>query len=265
VSSGSPASSLITFTTDFGSGWYVGAMKGAALRVNPRAALIDISHGVSGMRVLEGAFALAAGCGPFPDGAVHVAVVDPGVGTARRALVLETDRFRFVGPDNGVLTLAAPPAEVRRAFAIEDPRFFVRDPSPTFHGRDVFAPAAAHLTLGVDPSEMGPEAADLVSLAWPDVLREGRDLQGEVLFADGFGNLVTNIPGDLARGGDAAPEVYVDGRRLGPIERTYGEVPRGEALALVGSHGFLEIAVHGGSAARKLDLGRGSKVQVRRR
>lgn len=257
------APSLITFTTDFGGGWYVGAMKGAALRVNPRAAVVDLTHAVAGMNVLEGAFALAAGCRAFPDGTVHVAVVDPGVGTARRGLVIETDRFRFVGPDNGVLTLAAPPTSVKRVFSIEDKRFFEADPSPTFHGRDVFAPAAAHLTLGVDPAEMGPPAADLVGLAWPELSAEGGALAGEVLFADPFGNLVTNIPGDRARAVPGA-EVWADGRRIGPIERTYGEVPRGEPLALVGSHGFVEIAVHGRSARDRLGLSRGARVEVRR-
>ena len=257
------APSLITLTTDFGGGWYVGAMKGAVLRVNPRAAIVDISHGIAGMNVLEGAFALAAACRAFPDGTVHVAVVDPGVGTARRGLVIETDRFRFVGPDNGVLTLAAPPPAVKRVFAVADKRYFEADPSPTFHGRDVFAPVAAHLTLGVDPAEMGPPASDLVALAWPEMSTEGQTLAGEVLFADSFGNLVTSIPGDRARAAVGA-EVWAGGRRIGPVERTYGEVPRGEPLALVGSHGFLEIAVHGRSARDRLGLSRGARVEVRR-
>ena len=257
------APSLITFTTDFGDGWTVGAMKGAALRVNPRATLVDISHGIAGMNVMEGAFALAAACRVFPDGTVHVAVVDPGVGMARRGLVIETGRFRFIGPDNGVLSLAAPAADLKRVFAIEDKRFIAADPFPTFHGRDVFAPAAAHLPLGVDPAEMGPPASDLVALAWPEVSAEGGALAGEVLFADPFGNLVTNIPADQARAAKGA-EVWADGRRIGPLERTYGEVPRGEPLALVGSHGFVEIAVHGRSARDRLGLSRGARVEVRR-
>ena len=257
------APSLITFTTDFGGGWYVGAMKGAVLRVNPRAAIVDISHGIAGMNVIEGAFGLAAASGAFPEGTVHVAVVDPGVGMARRGLVIETDRFRFVGPDNGVLTLAAPAPSVRRVFAIEDTRFFEADPSPTFHGRDVFAPVAAHLTLGVDPAEMGPPASDLVALAWPRTSTDGEALAGEILFADSFGNLVTNIPGDRARAA-AGAEVWAGGRRIGPIERTYGEVPRGEPVALVGSHGFVEIALHGRSARERLGLARGARVEVRR-
>ena len=262
MSASPQAASLITLTTDFGSGWYVGAMKGAVLCVNPRAVIVDISHGVAGMNVLEGAFALAAACRAFPEGTVHVAVVDPGVGMTRRGLVIETDRFRFVGPDNGVLTLAAPAPAVKRVFSIEDKRFFEADPSPTFHGRDVFAPVAAHLTLGVDPADMGPPAADLVALAWPETITDGGALSGEVLFADPFGNLVTNIPGDRARAAQGA-EVFVDGRRIGPIERTYGEVPRGEPLALVGSHGFMEIAVHGRSARDRLGLSRGARVEVR--
>ncbi|MFQ5457895.1 MAG: S-adenosyl-l-methionine hydroxide adenosyltransferase family protein, partial [Myxococcota bacterium] len=136
-------SGLITLTTDFGDGWYVGAMKGAALSTSARVVLVDLTHGVPPMNILAGAFALAAGCDAFPDGTVHVAVVDPGVGTGRRAIAIETDRFLFVGPDNGVLTLAAPAARQRRAFLIREPRFFGPARSDTFHGRDIFSPVAA--------------------------------------------------------------------------------------------------------------------------
>ncbi len=163
------APGLITFTSDFGDGWYAGAMKGAALKVNPRVAVIDLTHGISAMNVLEGAFALAAGCDAFPDGAVHVAVVDPGVGTSRRGVVVETDRFHFVGPDNGLLSLAAPPSRIERAFVLKNPRFFRTSPSATFHGRDIFAPVAAHLTLGVDAAEMGPLAGAIEQLGLPEV------------------------------------------------------------------------------------------------
>jgi hypothetical protein len=151
---------------------------------------------------------------------------------ARRGLVIETDRFRFVGPDNGILTLAAPTPAVKRVFSIEDKRFFEADPSPTFHGRDVFAPVAAHLTLGVDPAEMGPQACDLVALAWPETSTDRGALSGEILFADGFGNLVTNIPGD----GRAAGRRGSVGRRA--ANRPSGAPGRCRAgLCPCGSHG----------------------------
>jgi S-adenosylmethionine hydrolase len=256
------ASGLITFTSDFGDSWYAGAMKGAALRVNPRATVVDLTHGISAMNVLEGAFALSAGCGAFPDGAVQVAVVDPGVGTSRRGVVVETERFSFVGPDNGLLSLAAPPSRIARAFALEDPRFFHKAPSATFHGRDIFAPAAAHITLGIDAAEMGPPAGDLEPLAIPEVVQGGEGWTGEILFADAFGNCVTNVPEEIVR---LLPdgEVWLDDRRIGPLSRTYGEVPRGEALALVGSHGYLEIAVHAGSARERLGPVIGAKVRFK--
>lgn len=251
-------SGLITLTSDFGDGWYTGAMRGAVLGVNPRATLVDLTHAVTPTNVLEGAFALAAACDAFPDGAVHLVVIDPGVGTARGALVIETDRFLFVGPDNGVLALAAPPPARRRARFIENSRYFVPDPSPTFHGRDVFAPVAAHLSLGVDAAEMGPEAPAPRALDLPPVRRTPSGWTGEVILADAFGNLVTNIhPGRLGRETPAptpegAWEVWLEGRPIGRLRRTYGDAAPGEALALIGSHGFLEIAVSGGSATSTL-------------
>lgn len=256
------SSGVITFTTDFGAGWYVGAMKGAALRVNPGATLVDLTHGVSPMNVLEGAFSLAAACSAFPEGAVHVAVIDPGVGTTRRALVIETDRYFFVGPDNGVLTLAAPPPLCRRAFAIENARFFGPERSATFHGRDIFSPVAAHLASGADPAEMGPPAGEPVALGLPEVVCEGEDRLGEIVLRDAFGNLITNIPGDSLKG-RSQMEVWLEDRKIGPLRSSYGEVAAGEALALIGSHGYLEIAVSGGSAGRSLGEGPGGKVRVK--
>ena len=208
------------------------------------------------------AFSLAAACSAFPDGAIHVAVIDPGVGTARRAIVMETDRYFFVGPDNGVLTLAAPLLLRRRAFAIEEVRFFGSERSATFHGRDIFAPVAAHLASGADPAEMGPPAGEPVALGLPEVVREGEDRLGEIILCDTFGNLITNIPADQLKGRSRA-EVWLEGRKIGPLRSTYGEVVAGEALALIGSHGYLEIAVSGGSARCRLGEGPGGKVRVK--
>ncbi len=255
-------SGLITFTSDFGGSWYAGAMRGAALAVNPRATLVDITHGVSPQNILEGAFALAAGCDAFPDGAVHVAVIDPGVGTARRALVIETAHAFFVGPDNGVLTLAAPPAARRAARLVENPRYFRNPPSATFHGRDVFAPVGAHLSLGADPADFGPPAGAIEELALPPALRDGDGWVGEVILTDGFGNLITNLPAAPLSGPAGSWEAWLGERPLGPLRSTYGDMLPGEALALVGSHGYVEIAVTGDSAARCLGGG-GVRPQAR--
>jgi S-adenosylmethionine hydrolase len=254
---------VITFTTDFGPDWYVGALKGAALSVNPRVTLVDITHAVSPTKILEGAFVLAAGCRDFPAGTVHVAVIDPGVGTDRRGLVVETEKFKFVGPDNGVLSIAAPASRVTRAFVIENRKLFSADPSSTFHGRDIFAPVAAHLSLGVDPSETGRPAGQLRDLSLPEVRHDGAGgWVGEILFFDSFGNAITNVPGEIARD-SRGWEIRVGKVRIGAVLRTYGDVAVGRALALVGSHGYLEIAERGGSARRTLALAQGAEVSLK--
>ena len=270
------ASDIITLTSDFGlADPYVAAMKGVMLGLNPRAVIVDVSHEVRPQRLLQAVFITQSVWPFFPPGSIHIVVVDPGVGTSRRALVLETPRGHFLGPDNGVLSAGLPddarppanegPAPVAlpagfRAFAITNRRY-LRDPmSATFHGRDVFAPAAAHLSLGVPPDELG-EPVETV-LAFPP-LRARRcadgSLQGRVVHIDRFGNVVTDVRADdLPQG---AFTVELAGQQVpGPV-RTYAEATG--LAAIVGSSGYLEIALPNGSAAATLRVDTGDAVVVR--
>lgn len=264
---------IITLTTDFGTrDSYVAEMKGVILAINRRARMIDITHEVRPQCVAQAAFLTQAAWSSFPPDAVHLVVVDPGVGTARRALALETPRGRFVGPDNGVLSAALPddrrprtegPVELpprHRAIAITN-RSYLREPvSATFHGRDVFAPAAAHLSLGVALDELGEPVARIAALppfrAQPDA---SGVIQAAVVHIDRFGNAVTDVRRDDLPEGPL--DIEIAGRRVSGLVRTYAEA---EGLAaLVGSSGYLEIALREGNAAQALGIDIGAHVVIR--
>jgi S-adenosylmethionine hydrolase len=260
-------SAIITLTTDFGSrDPYVAEMKGVILSLARAVHLVDVTHEIEPQHITEGALAVEATAQVFPPGTIHVAVVDPGVGTARRGLVVESKGQYFVGPDNGILTpvLAAGAWE---AFALEATELGRAQVSRTFHGRDVFAPAAAHLALGVTPSRFGPPVTDPVLLTWPTARPVAGGVTGHVIHVDRFGNLVTSITaaqvevitqGTLPRG-----LVGVGGRRL-PLVGTYGDLLPGGLGALVGSRNRLEVVVREGSAAARLRANRGTPVLLRR-
>jgi len=260
------AEPLITLTTDFGeAGPYVAAMKGVILSLQPRARLVDLSHVIPPQDLRHAAHFLE-GCLPhFPAETIHVVVVDPGVGTDRAALCVEAAGQFLLVPDNGcwcpaVARLTSQPT-VRR---LAESRFWRPEVSTTFHGRDIFAPCAAYLTLGVLPSALGPEVKEWVHLQVPAATIERGSIQGEIVFVDPFGNLVTNIPGEAFLALAANP-VQI---QAGPVEvrrvvRTYGEANEGELIALVGSDGYLEVAINRGNAARRLELGVGDPVLVR--
>jgi len=268
---------IITLTTDFGlSEHYVGAMKGAVLSVNPRATIIDITHEVQPQRVEEGCFLLGAAWPHFPPGSVHVAVVDPGVGGERRALVLATPAGFFVGPDNGVLSAALPDAARPRGYrgiaklvrlpqgyiavAVSNPDYVRQPPSPTFHGRDVFAPVAAHLTLGVSIDSFGERVASILVLPQPRAVRKADgSLAGRVIHVDHFGNLITNVRAVDIGGSDVTIEV--GGIVLHGLATTYGDGD--EMVALIGSSGYLEVALPLGSASQLLDADVETPVAVR--
>jgi S-adenosylmethionine hydrolase len=262
---GAPASpSVITLTTDFGArDPYVGAMKGVILAIAAACGrtvqIVDITHEVARHDVVEGALALEAAAGVFPAATVHVAVVDPGVGTARRALALAARGQVFVAPDNGLVTPCLDAGW--RAVALEAAEYRCRTVSRTFHGRDVFAPAAAHLALGLALDRLGPPLADPVRLPWEDARRRGRALEGAVLHVDRFGNLVTTVREVQVAALGAAATVRIAGRPV-PLVGTYGDLRRGQAGALIGSTGRLEIAVREGSAAARLRARRGTPVVV---
>jgi hypothetical protein len=255
---------IITLTTDFGlSDWFVGTMKGVILSLQPRATLVDLTHALPAGDVRAGAFALASGYRYFPRGTVHLAVVDPGVGSARGALAVRTRDYWFVGPDNGLLSWALAGETIRAIHRLENERYFLQPVSRTFHGRDVFAPVAAWISRGTPLDRLGPAQRDWVRLPWPQPRTLPGQIRGEVIWVDHFGNAITNIHGQLlAACAEAAWEVQVRTRALGRLRGCYAEARSGEPLALLSSSGFLEIAVRGGSAARELRLQAGVEVQV---
>ena len=251
----------ITLLTDFGTrDGYVAAMKGVIASIAPDAAIDDASHDVEPGDVESAAWALATYAFLYPPDSVHVCVVDPGVGSARRALALRAhDRF-FVGPDNGVFTrvLERAPAAVH---ALTSERYF-RDPvSRTFHGRDVFAPVAAHLARGVALDLLGPPVTDPVRLESATPVDSEDRLEGAVVHVDRFGNLITNLPAGWCT---AVQAVTVGSSGRIPFHGTYADVADGEAVALIGSAGLLEIGVRNGSAAAHLEVGRGARVTALR-
>jgi S-adenosylmethionine hydrolase len=260
----------VTFLSDFGlKDPYVAEMKAIVLRVCPGAKLVDISHSIDKFDVRMGAFVLASAAPFFPKGTVHVAVVDPGVGTRRLPIVAETGIGCFVGPDNGVLLLAASRGGLRHVYVIENPRYMLPRVSRTFHGRDVFAPAAAHLALGVAASKFGREIRDYVVPKFAAPVLEENSVSGEVLHVDDFGNVITNVSSETVR------KLGVSERGLLQVEAgdksaavrlcsAYGEVAKGKPLLILGSHDFLEISVNQGSAAKLLAVKRGDSVRVRR-
>ena len=257
--------SVITLTTDFGAGdWSVGTMKGVIACVAPKATIIDLTHDVPPGDIRGGAFALAASCRFFPEGTVHVAVVDPGVGSRRKAIAVQTASGVFVGPDNGVLSWALVNEKAKAVHALENEAYFLKPVSQTFHGRDVFAPVAAHLSRGVPIKKFGPALKDFVRLDWPEPRRQRGGVEGEVVYIDRFGNAITNIASELLRGAAMAScEVFAKRHRICPLRTFYQSVPQKTPVALAGSSGFLEIAVNGGSAEKLLGVRIGTRVVLR--
>jgi S-adenosylmethionine hydrolase len=249
--------SLITLLTDFGSvDSYVAEMKGVLLSAAPGAGLVDVTHSVPPGDVRAGAYLLGRVWHRFPAGTVHLAVVDPGVGTDRAALALRAHGHYFVGPDNGLFTFVLRDAEVQ----------IVSLPTPdgasaTFHGRDLFAPAAAALAGGAALAKLGePFAAMPVRLVYAEPHYEGKSVVGQVVYVDRFGTLVTNLTPGLV---PSYATVEVEGLEVGPLRRTFGDVASGGLVAYVGSGGQVEIAVRDGSAARRLGMGVGGRVRAR--
>ena len=281
----------IVLATDFGlADPYVGMMRGVIRSINPAAHVIDLAHGINPQDVRHGAYVLADAWRYFPEGSIFVAVVDPGVGTRRAALLLETPGARFIAPDNGLLTLIcqehdpafgnaveggdaaqAIPTAVPvgcRARHLANPRYWRSPVSATFHGRDVFSPVAAHLAGGVDPDRLGEPVSHITALALPAPRREGQAITGQVIYADGFGNLVTDLTGSMvdpiiaAAGSSDTVTVAIGDRTLTGLARTFHDPPGAGLRALIGSHGRLEIALVDGSAAATLQIGGGAPVTI---
>lgn len=259
-------SGRVTLLTDFGTrDGYAGAVKGVLAREAPESVLDDVSHDLPRGDVAAARYALGRYWRLYPGGTVHLVVVDPGVGTARRALACEADRRFVVAPDNGCLTAVLEEAAGWRAVEILGPPVSAplpRGPSATFHGRDLFAPAAAYLARGGALEGLGPPVLDPTRLEEPRPIRDGQGGAGVVVAVDRFGNLLTNVPGEWLSGGRSGRvEVEVAGCAV-PALRTYGDVEPGEALALVASDGRVEIAVREGSAEELLGAAVGTPVRV---
>jgi S-adenosylmethionine hydrolase len=262
-------SSIITLTSDFGlNDHFVGVMKGVMLDIFPEARFVDITHAVQAFDVLDGALAISQSYSYFPSGAVHLVIVDPGVGTSRRPILVTTERHHFIAPDNGVLSLVYERETRISVRHVTAEHYFLPNRSSTFHGRDIFSPVAANLAKGVLPQNFGDEVSDYVRFAAPRPKpSDERTLRAVVLKVDRFGNLITNItPLDspaLANSGTANFKITVGGKgQITRIYSSYAEGGPGEAIAVWGSMGFLEIAANRGSAAQLLGAGKGSEVNV---
>jgi S-adenosylmethionine hydrolase len=252
---------ILTLTTDFGlSDHYVGSMKGVILGICPRAQLVDISHQVSPYAIAEGAFLIGQAYRSFPRGTVHVVVVDPGVGSDRRPILTEAAGQYFVAPDNGVLALIFA-REKHKVRLISNQRYFRQPVSRTFHGRDIFAPVAAHLASGVAPSRMGKVIADYVRPPFERPRQTGaRTWTGQILNVDRFGNVITNFHADDF---PALEQISIGRGKARRLVRSYTEAGAGELVAIAGSSGYLEVSVNQGSAAEKIGCRAGGACHIR--
>jgi hypothetical protein len=257
-------SGIIALLTDFGlKDPYVGVMKGVILRINPEARIVDLSHDIPPQGILDAYFLLSNTYRYFPDGTLFLAVVDPGVGSDRNILAVETDAYAFLAPDNGILGFLQKEGKVRRAVYVQNRKYALAPVSNTFHGRDIFAPAAAHLSRGLDLAKLGPETERIhrIVAPAPRISREGV-LTGEVVSIDRFGNLVTNIPGEPLASADAV-EVRIGKTTIDRLARSYADGKKGALFAIVGSTGNLEISVNKGDAREKTGAEVGDAVRVR--
>ncbi|HSA58101.1 MAG TPA: SAM-dependent chlorinase/fluorinase [bacterium] len=273
---------LITLTTDFGTAdGYVGAVKGSILSINPRARLVDLSNEIPSYDIVVGAYHLGCAFSFYPKGTIHLAVVDPGVGSRRHPILVKTKNHFFVGPDNGLFTLVTLRDPVVGVFELTKTRYFLSEVSSTFHGRDLFGPVAAHLSRGVPPSAFGRRLPSIQTRPEFSVLRTPKGWEGEILFFDKFGNAFTNLHrGEIPLSTPNPPSVrprldhslrketflrslsvYWRGRRL-PLYRTYSDIPPRMPGALFGSSGFLEIALREDSFGDRFRARRGDAVRL---
>lgn len=249
---------VITLTTDFGlTDNFVGVMKGVVLSIAPNTTIVDLTHDVAPQNIHQAAFVLLTGFSYFPSSTVHVCVVDPGVGSGRRILAVRADDYYFVAPDNGVLSYVLDRADSFECWSVENPEYRLAEVSSTFHGRDIMAPAAAWISKGLTPESLGPKIKDPVRLPALAPQKTALGIDGRVIYADRFGNLITNV--SAAEVPDHA-EIRVGGQCISGLQSSYDAVPPGELLAVRGSHGFIEIARNQGSAQ---DLVPGMSISVR--
>jgi S-adenosylmethionine hydrolase len=260
--------SIITLTTDFGEAdHYIACMKGVIYQLVPTVKIVDVTHVVGRHDVVHGAFVLRQIFDYFPDGTIHIAVVDPGVGTTRRLIAARYVDQVVLAPDNGLVSLVHRDYQLAELRAIQNSRLFRSEISATFHGRDVLAPVAGHLARGMSLEQVGPmiDQLEILNLERATPLATG-GIEGQVLYVDHFGNLISNISHEeLVRCAASAPglNVHVGPLRVGPLRQTYGDVNPGEIVAIIGSTGMLEVAINRGNAAAQLRAAPGTIVVVR--
>jgi S-adenosylmethionine hydrolase len=263
-----PVQRIVTFTTDFGvNDHFVGSMKGVIYKINPDARIVDICNGVHSFDILDGALTIATSYHYFPSDTIHMVIVDPGVGTSRRPIVVTTENHIFLAPDNGVLSLVYERSERICVRHIDAEHYFLQPVSHTFHGRDIFAAVAGWLSKGVETSKMGDEITDYVRFAAPKPkLLSDRALKGVVLKADKFGNLLINItPQDLPQLFQPEPpafKIVINGKEILKVKQAFAQGAPGEIFGILGSMGYLEIVANRGAAARALGADKGTEVGI---
>jgi len=259
---------IIALLTDFGlKEASVAAMKGTILSICPEAQIVDISHEIPLFDVRHGAFVLASAAPHFPKGTIFVGVVDPGVGTERRGIVVETERFLAVGPDNGLFSLFMNREGVKNVYEIKNKELMLEKKTHTFHGLTIFSPVAAHLANGVEPRLVGPEINNYIRWNIPKPAVKNETVFGEIIHIDQFGNGITNITKRELRKikvkYDTNIRIKINGKKVNtPFKRAYGFVKPGEYVSVIGSYNFLEISINQGNAAKKLGLKKGNKVRI---
>lgn len=257
---------IITLMTDFGlKDPYVAEMKAVILSISPNATIVDITHMIEKFNIRMGAYVLASASPYFPKGTIHVAIVDPSVGTKRRPILIQTKHGFYIGPDNGVLALAAKNQGIKHIYEVSNRRLMLPEVSNTFHGRDIFAPASAYLAEGISPTEFGPEIREIMTPRFAKVIRRKNMLVGEVIHMDDFGNIITNF-GEKeleSMGIKETVSVMLKNTKLKlKLCKAYGEAKPQKPLAIIGSHNFLEISVNQGSAAENFRVKSGDRVII---
>lgn len=255
---------VITLTTDFGlQDYYVSAMKAVMLGIAPEARLVDVSHDIPSQDIMAGSWVLKNSAMLFPSGTVHTVVIDPGVGTERHAVALKIEDQYFVGPDNGIFSLLTTDQSYT-AVKLNKKEYLRESRSNTFHGRDVFAPAAAHLSRGVTLEELGEPLDELISYRWMQPIADKDGLEGTIIHIDKFGNLITNISSDLIDEvlADKQVKIYVGNVILNEINTTFGAVTEGEPVAYIGSAGMLEVGINQGNAQKMLGMQKGAQISI---
>lgn len=261
---------LITLTTDFGyKDPFVGMMKGVILSISDSANIVDITHGITSQNILEGAFIISKSFKYFPNDTVHVVVVDPGVGSSRRPLLIASSSHYFVGPDNGVFSMIIENDPYSRVYEVTEEKYFLKSISSTFHGRDIFAPVAAWLSKGFSTGSFGRIVEDYAKITIPPVERRQSIIKGSVIYTDTFGNIITNIPrgvvDELLQKGISPSNIHIEicGHKISGIRKCYADTKEGEPGIIINSFNLIEIYTYSGNAAKILKAQKGDLVEIR--